>query len=192
MLSMLAAQRCHPRGRPGTGTASHRDSTVTRKGRCEAQEKAVLCLLGRGVLMAERTRSALALGAIFAALVSARPAQAQTFTVLHKFKFTGGMDGGYPTAGVIRDSAGNLYGTAGSGGGPTDSGIVFRLDPSGKETVLHSFSGPDGAAPYAGLTRDAAGNLYGTTYYGGAGGKGTVFKIDAAGTESVLYSLGAY
>jgi len=60
---------------------------------------------------------------------------------------------------------------------------------NGKETVLHSFTGSDGAYPYAGLVRDAAGNLYGTTYYGGARGYGTVFKVTETGKESVLYSF---
>src|SRR5271169_5270319 len=57
-------------------------------------------------------------------------------------------------------------------------------------TVLYSFKAPpDGDLPLSGVIRDAAGNLYGTTYYGGASGYGAVFKIDQHGNETVLYSF---
>jgi hypothetical protein len=75
---------------------------------------------------------------------------------------------------VIFDSAGNLYGTTQAGGAYGYYGIVFELMPKAgggwKEKVLHSFNnnGTDGYSPYAGLTFDAAGNLYGTTEAGGA------------------------
>ena len=115
--------------------------------------------------------------------------QAQTYTVLHRFKFTGGGDGGYPSGVLVLDAAGNIYGTAGSGGA-TQSGIVFMLDKTGHETVLHRFSGPDGSGPYAGLTFDSAGYLYGTTYYGGSSNEGVVFKLDpTTGTETVLHDF---
>src|SRR6516225_9960806 len=108
-------------------------------------------------------------------------------TVLYSFR--GGADGEYPSAGLVRDAAGNLYGTTNSGGSSGD-GIVFKISPAGKETVLHSFKGgKDGEYPYASLIRDAAGNLYGTTYGGGASGWGTVFEIDPTGKETVLYSF---
>jgi uncharacterized repeat protein (TIGR03803 family) len=100
-------------------------------------------------------------------LVAALPAQAQTFTVL--YTFTGGTDGDGPQAPVIFDRAGNLYSTSGLGGDPTcgNSGVgcgtVFKLDKTGKETVLHMFGGSDGQSPIAGLVRDSLGNLYGTT-----------------------------
>jgi uncharacterized repeat protein (TIGR03803 family) len=78
---------------------------------------------------------------------------------------------------LIRDAAGDLYGTTFQGGASA-YGTVFQLDATGKETVLYSFTGgADGAYPYAGLVRDAAGNLYGTTSAGGAFGGGTVFKL---------------
>jgi uncharacterized repeat protein (TIGR03803 family) len=116
-----------------------------------------------------------------------------TETVLHTF--TGGADGASPVADLIRDAEGNLYGTAATGGGgtcnqfvPPGCGTVFKLGPSGTETVLHSFTGADGATPVAGLVRDAAGNLYGTTYTGGAD-YGVVFKVSATGTETVLHSF---
>jgi len=111
------------------------------------------------------------------------------------YSFTGGADGGTPTAGLVLDTQGNLYGTT-RAGGAADSGTVFKLDTSGKETVLYSFTGgADGAIPAAALIRDAAGNFYGTTATGGDTtcnapyGCGTVFKIDANGTETVLHAF---
>lgn len=112
-------------------------------------------------------------------------------------------DGADPYGGVISDSAGNLYGTTTSGGANCVSnngcGTVFKVDTTGKETVLYSFcsvggtSCTDGAYPYAGLIRDAAGNLYGTTAQGGNSGCylgcGTVFKIDTTGKETVLHAF---
>ena len=99
-------------------------------------------------------------------------------------------DGENPLFGrLVRDAAGNLYGTTAFGGSHRNCngdacGVVFKLDQSGRETVLHSFTGgADGADPKAGLTIDAAGNLYGTAGYGGDTkcdppyGCGTVFKI---------------
>jgi uncharacterized repeat protein (TIGR03803 family) len=112
-------------------------------------------------------------------------------TVLHLFGSTTN-DGINPEAGLIMDSAGNLYGTTTGGGLTFDQGTVFMLSPSGVETVLYQFnsSGPtDGAVPRAGLVMDSAGNLYGTTNYGGANGEGTVFKLSSSGAETVLYSF---
>ena len=117
-------------------------------------------------------------------------AQAQSYAAQVIYSFSGGSDGADPMAGLIRDAAGNLYGTT-YDGGDYGYGTVFRWDNAGNETVLHSFSGgPDGEYPSAGLVRDAAGNLYGTTADGGTSGVGTVFKVDASGKETVLYSFG--
>jgi uncharacterized repeat protein (TIGR03803 family) len=98
-----------------------------------------------------------------------------------------------PFAGLILDKAGNLYGTT-AYGGASGLGTVFKLDTSGNETVLHGFTGTggDGANPYAGLIMDKAGNLYGTTGYGGASGAGTVIKLDTSGNETVLHSFTGY
>jgi uncharacterized repeat protein (TIGR03803 family) len=110
-----------------------------------------------------------------------------TFTVLHAF--TGLSDGAFPSASLVRDNAGNLYGTA-AGGGAYGHGVVFKLGATGKETVLHSFTGgKDGAQPEAGLVRDVAGNLYGTTRTGGVYGYGVVFKLDTTSKEIVLHSF---
>lgn len=126
---------------------------------------------------------------------------AGTETVL--YSFTGGADGAFPFGGLLRNSAGNLYGTTSAGGistgncYPSGCGVVFMVTPAGKETVLHSFTGsPDGASPYAGLIADSSDNLYGTTFNGGTGactnGCGVVFELDKAGTESVLHSFTGY
>ena len=116
------------------------------------------------------------------------------------YSFTGGTDGGYPTGGVTRDAAGNLYGTTVDGGEGSDCyygcGTVFKLDVTGKENVLYSFTaGTDGTSPAAGLVQDSAGDVYGTTYYGGNAtcnkggnsGCGTVFKVTQSGKETPLY-----
>jgi uncharacterized repeat protein (TIGR03803 family) len=102
-----------------------------------------------------------------------------TLTVLYSFK--GGSDGADPAGNLVRDMAGNLYGVTANGGNPNGQGVgtVFKLDPSGVETVLHSFVGAptDGANPSAGLVRDSAGNLYGTTGAGGTKDSGIAFKL---------------
>jgi uncharacterized repeat protein (TIGR03803 family) len=120
------------------------------------------------------------------------------------YEFQGGPDGGFPSAGVIADSAGNLYGTTvlggdlncSIGGPPPGCGVAFKLTSSGQESVLHTFTGStDGAWPSAALVRDAAGNLYGTAYFGGdlqcnyGLGCGTIFKIDTAGNFSVIHTF---
>ncbi len=102
----------------------------------------------------------------------------------------------YPS-GVIRDSAGNLFGvTAGGGTGACQGGCgtVFEVSPDGTEKTLYNFGpSPDGNFPTGALLRDAAGNFYGTTEFGGSGpcflGCGTVFKLTPSGEESVLYSF---
>ena len=106
-------------------------------------------------------------------------ASAQEFKSLYTFCSTstttvGCTDGENPQAGLVRDAAGNLYGTT-VNGGAFGFGAVFKLDPAGRETVLYNFcstststvSCTDGSAPVAGVTRDAAGNLYGGTAGGG-------------------------
>jgi uncharacterized repeat protein (TIGR03803 family) len=116
--------------------------------------------------------------------------------VIHAF--TGGKDGAVGSLGALLiDAAGNLYGTA-ELGGPAGAGSIYRLSPNGhgsfKSTVLYDFQGmPDGANPYGGLISDTSGNLYGTTYFGGASGMGTVFQLTAGpnGTwqENTLYTF---
>jgi uncharacterized repeat protein (TIGR03803 family) len=118
-----------------------------------------------------------------------------TATTFYNFcTATGCKNGRYPQAGLILDTNGNLYGTT-YGGGAYGQGTVFELSPSGAETVLHSFcvraGCPDGSHPRADLVMDTAGNLYGTTYYGGTNSVGAVFKLSPNGTETVLHSFAA-
>ena len=138
-------------------------------------------------------------------------ASAQKETVLYSFCARNGcLDGEGPLAGVVFDQKGNLYGTtqyggAYHGGEGYGAGVVFKLTPKGKETVLHSLCSQggdnctDGANPFAGVVLDHSGNLYGTTYNGGANnigwcadilvGCGVVFKVTPKGQETVLYNF---
>lgn len=133
--------------------------------------------------------------------IATQSSQAQTFSLLHTF--SGVPDGAFPS-GLLEDAAGNLYGTTGQGGitsgvcasagvdGLMGCGTVFMLDRTGAETVLYRFTGgADGQFPNAGLVRDSAGNLYGTTQSGGASSNGTVFKLYPTGTLTVLHNPGA-
>jgi uncharacterized repeat protein (TIGR03803 family) len=112
-----------------------------------------------------------------------------TETVLYSFA-GGSSDGSHPEGGLIQGSDGNFYGTTDAGGANGD-GTVFKITPSGTETLLYSFAGgsSDGSNPTAGLIQGSDGNLYGTTFLGGANGHGTVFKITPSGTETVLHSF---
>jgi uncharacterized repeat protein (TIGR03803 family) len=147
-----------------------------------------------------RTILAILTGTIF--LMGSTASQEE---LVHSFN-ENGRDGYAPYAGLIRDTAGNLYGTTFLGGNGTCNysegqgcGTVFELTPrSGggwREKILHNFNadGIDGIAAYAGLTLDAAGNLYGTTQGGGVHGYGTVFELTPRSgggwTEKILHSF---
>lgn len=138
------------------------------------------------------------------AVGAARPAVGQTFRVLYTL---GGYptDGSGPLAGLVMDAAGNLYGTTAYGGSdscPGGNGVgcgtVFELDTSGVETVLHNFTGHDGANPAAPVMMAPNGDLYGTTEYGGLithctefgsyPGCGVVFKLRGR-KETVLHAF---
>lgn len=109
------------------------------------------------------------------------------FQVLHGFR---GSDGSEPFAGVILGSDGYLYGTT-SGGGANASGVVFKLRTDGRGfTLLHTFKGEDGYAPYANLLEGQDKALYGTTYQGGAKDKGVLFKLNRDGSNfQVLHAF---
>jgi uncharacterized repeat protein (TIGR03803 family) len=118
-----------------------------------------------------------------------------TYTVLYSFGiFDDGADSVSP---LVFDKAGNLYGTTGYGGSGCNCGTVFELTPKGgawTEQVLYSFTSynGDGEYPYAGVTFESAGHLYGTTYYGGANGIGAVFELiqsSSGWTERIVYSF---
>jgi len=104
-------------------------------------------------------------------------------TTMHTF--TGGD--GYHPAWLVRDSAGNLYGTPVAGGSAA-SGVVFKIDTHGNFSLLHTFQGGSDGYWAQSLTMDSAGNLYGITEMGG-NGWGTIFKIDTHGNYTLLYSF---
>jgi uncharacterized repeat protein (TIGR03803 family) len=119
------------------------------------------------------------------------------------YSFHGQADGAGPLAALVPDPEGNLYGTT-SGGGAAGVGVVFKLTPppmggSGEwtEQILHNFSGAeDGGSPTAPLVRDAAGNLYGVTSFGGESGHGVIFELSlsaetGAWLETILYTFGS-
>jgi uncharacterized repeat protein (TIGR03803 family) len=118
-----------------------------------------------------------------------------TETILHDFPATP-HDGGLSYAELVQDRSGNLYGTTSGGGTGNGDGTVFKLTHTAqgwKETLLHSFQGPDGSIPITGLVFNAKGNLYGTTQEGGANSEGTIFKLTptAGGrwTHTILYDF---
>ena len=118
-----------------------------------------------------------------------------TITTLASFN---GLNGQAPVAGLVMDSAGNLYGTTESGGQITVDGVtefgdgtVFEL-PHGSSTIttLFTFDGTDGGIPRDSLTLDSSGNLYGTTFQGGASGDGTVFELPSgSGAITTLFNF---
>lgn len=105
------------------------------------------------------------------------------------YNFRGGTDGATPSGALAADAQGNLYGTT-ANGGKWGFGTLFRLAPTGIETIVHNFGNdPDGQFPLNGIIRDSAGNVYGTTSSGGKFGWGTIFRISASGQESILFSF---
>jgi uncharacterized repeat protein (TIGR03803 family) len=124
----------------------------------------------------------------------------RNYHLLHVFN-GGSGDGQGPLGNIVFDGAGNLYGVTWFGGpgvGSYGGGTVYKLSPAGgglwTETVIHTFGiGSDGLWPLAGLTIDAAGNLYGTTSVGGTNNAGTVYKLtpnsDGTWSETILYSF---
>jgi uncharacterized repeat protein (TIGR03803 family) len=152
---------------------------------------------------------AFGLGTVFKLAPPAKKGGAWSESAL--YSFMGGSDGEYPgIAGVIFDKSGALYGTTERGGASgalcPDSpdlgcGTVFKLTPPASsggvwtKSVLHSFTGGDGAVPVSGVIFDKSGALYGTTFSGGAGDNGTVFKLTPPASsggiwsENVLYSF---
>jgi uncharacterized repeat protein (TIGR03803 family) len=134
--------------------------------------------------------------AVSAFLIAPSMALAQSYQILHTFTINTG-DGAQPFAGLIQATDGNFYGTTGNGG-TNNWGTVFKMDPAGHVTILHSFVGTDGQLPKASLVQGSDGWLYGTTSSegtlptpGGQLGGGTVFKIKTDGTSfTSLHTFG--
>ena len=128
-------------------------------------------------------------------LTGARAVRAQTETVLWNFCSVGNCSDGIGPGGLTSDGAGNFYGMT-VRGGEYDGGTAFELSPNGSggwnETVLWNFNGADGVFPSGSLIFDSLGNIYGTTFTGGANGYGVVFELSPTGaswTETVLYNF---
>jgi uncharacterized repeat protein (TIGR03803 family) len=125
---------------------------------------------------------------------AAQAAPGWSFVELYAFG-TSPNDGLQPEAGLFRDGSGNLYGTTFFGGNGSGCdinvggcGAVFKIDSGGNETTFYAFDGAhDGWNPTDRLIMDTAGNLYGTTQFGGLYGYGTVFELSPAGSETILH-----
>lgn len=127
------------------------------------------------------------LGSVFHIAPSAK----DRYILLHAFS---GPDGAYPASRLAPDGSGVVYGTTREGGSSfaddvPGAGTLFRITPSGEHTVLHQFSGPDGANPDTGLLQDGDGHFYGTTSSGGSANAGTVFRLSRSGEHAVLHSF---
>jgi len=162
---------------------------------------------------ARTTRNVFAAVVVTLMLTAFSLAQYAQYSETPLYTFTGPNDGAVPLGQFVSDSAGNFYGTTVAGGNNSTScevvtgvpgcGVVFKLTPNGKYTVLYTFSGgKDGGVPFGGVILDSAGTLYGTTYAGGdekpkvcqagsnyAAGCGVVFKLTPTGKYTVLYTF---
>ena len=139
-----------------------------------------------------RVLVALALG-LLTLLTGALPASAQTETILYNFcAHTKCFDGSAPVGPLARDSKGNLYGAT-EQGGTSNAGVIFKLTPQGKYSVIYNFKDTtDGGQPGTGVVFDSHGNLVGFSAVAGAYGHGTVFSVDpSTGVETTLYAFGA-
>jgi uncharacterized repeat protein (TIGR03803 family) len=186
----------------GTETVLHAYGVCQAAGDCAdgAEPWAGLVMDGAGNLYGTTIfGGAAGQGVVFALEHRPPPFEGYRYRYYHSFcEQSGCTDGALPYAGLVMDGAGNLYGTTATGGA-IGLGVVFK-QVGGTETVLYSFCAQsgcaDGAEPHAGLVIDAAGNLYGTTIFGGnnvepgtVSGGGVVFKLAPNGTETVLYNF---
>jgi uncharacterized repeat protein (TIGR03803 family) len=112
--------------------------------------------------------------------------------VLHSFAGSPADGAGSILQSLVLDAAGDLYGTT-TAGGEFGGGTVFKVTATGTESVLYNFcSQPDctdGQFPQGGVALDSAGNIYGTTFWGGTYNSGVVFKLTSDGTYTVLHSF---
>jgi uncharacterized repeat protein (TIGR03803 family) len=86
---------------------------------------------------------------------------------------------------LVQGTDENFYGTTEAGG--TNGGVVFRITPAGKLTVLYNFDSTHGQFPFGPLVQGSDGNFYGTTVEGGSANSGVVLKITPAGKLTVLH-----
>jgi uncharacterized repeat protein (TIGR03803 family) len=138
-----------------------------------------------------RASRALAIFSMTIALIPSAQAQTPTWGLTNLYIFQGsisGPDGGTPTGGLIIGSDGNYYGTTLYGG--TGGGIVFKVTPSGAETIVYAFSGSQDAQLPSKLVEGADGNFYGTSYWGGGtNGYGIIYRVTPSGEETILQSF---
>jgi uncharacterized repeat protein (TIGR03803 family) len=120
-------------------------------------------------------------------MVPSAQAQTQNFVVLHQFDSQ--TDGAFSQGALLRDAAGNLYGTTTGGGPGFDNGTVFKIDSTGQEKVFFSFNAfASGDFPTGTLIQDSAGNLYGIAG-GGPGGAGVIYKLSPQGEQQILFAF---
>ena len=171
-------------------------------GRAGAHPYGVLVSDGTNLFGTTRDGGAFGAGTIFELI----PTTSGGYAEIVLYSFSGGSDGGFPIAGVVRDSNGALYGTTSCGGsskcisGTGGFGVVFKFTSAGYEPLHRFTGGADGGNPVSSLMFDRAMNLYGTTMAGGRGtclghvGCGVVFELSAANrylSERVLYAFTA-
>jgi uncharacterized repeat protein (TIGR03803 family) len=134
--------------------------------------------------------SAMSMGTVFKITSSG------TLTTLHNFIFKDHFypDGDNAFGQLVQGTNGDFYGTTYQGGdvgGVSGGGTVFRITPTGKFTLLHTFDGTDGSLSYAGLIQATNGDFLGTTTAGGTYDSGTIFKITPTGTLTTLHNFGS-
>jgi len=183
-LALLPAQ---------TWAGEHKEKVLYRfTGQDGSFPKARLIVDANGILYGTTTFGGRNHGIVFELSLNGKE------TVLYSFRGKHHGDGDFPGGDLIAGNQGELYGVTVFGG--FDCGVrfgcgtIFKLTPGGAETVLHTFTGLDGAEPVGGLTIDGQGNLYGTTGAGGSStacdfGCGTVFKLAPSGEYTVLYAF---
>jgi uncharacterized repeat protein (TIGR03803 family) len=147
----------------------------------EAEDPAMKSRISKNLAV----RSLWLFAAVIAMAIQTPSAHAQSYKVLYSFTKVSAA-GQYPSSSLVRNPQGDLYGVA--LGGTFSSGIIFELSSTSDEKVLFNFNGSDGdgEVPDSMSFRDAAGDLFGTTFQGGAYSYGTVFKLDTQGRETVL------
>jgi uncharacterized repeat protein (TIGR03803 family) len=113
---------------------------------------------------------------------------AGTFTSLYSFDSTHGAN---PFGQLVQGTDGNFYGTASAGGPNPSLGVVYKITPAGRLTVIYYFDVTHGYQPEGPLVQGSDGSFYGTANGGGTIGNGVIFKITSTGTLTVLHNVNA-